>query len=144
MVEHVTLSLSKLPGEDVPANSEASSSFNSASEAIQEESQPRIADVGHARARSIELAVIWVEKGRKGSDRWVDECSEEQLRAYRLRKRLKWLFGLIKYGSLLLALFEEPSWCLGDDIPCADKQNGIVPKSRTCRTRYQIRLNWSW
>lgn len=72
------------------------------------------------RAGYVELAVVWVEKARKGSIQWVDSCHESQMRIYRLRKRVKPLVHFVMFVYLALAVFEEPSWCLGDAVPCAD------------------------
>ncbi|CAE8655861.1 unnamed protein product [Polarella glacialis] len=70
-------------------------------------------DVGQEEASAVELAVIWVRKATKGSTQWVDSCPKSQLVQYQCRKRLKPLMVFVKYGYLALALFEEPSWCLG-------------------------------
>jgi len=69
-------------------------------------------------ASSYENAVIWIEKAQKGSQNWVEECSCEQLQAYRLRKWLKPLTTLVKYLLLALAICEVPSWCLQDQTKC--------------------------
>lgn len=78
---------------------------------------PRMAD-------DVELAVIWVEKARRGSTRWVDRCSKAQIRAYRLRKWLKPAGTATKGMLLSIALFELPSWCIQDATPCAEELGG--------------------
>lgn len=72
-------------------------------------------------ASPVELAVVWIEKARKGSIQWVDECSESQVRIYRFRKRSRPFVHLVMFMYLGLAVVEQPSWCLGDKHPCADR-----------------------
>eukprot|EP00929_Paragymnodinium_shiwhaense_P066655 TRINITY_DN3345_c0_g1_i2.p1 TRINITY_DN3345_c0_g1~~TRINITY_DN3345_c0_g1_i2.p1 ORF type:complete len:805 (+),score=209.38 TRINITY_DN3345_c0_g1_i2:118-2532(+) len=75
-------------------------------------------------ASPVELAVIWVEKARKGSCTWVDSCTDSQLAWYRLRKRLQPGFATILIVLLLLSLFEEASWCLGPNLNCKVTEDG--------------------
>merc|ERR1719161_1353863 len=65
------------PAPRTPTTSQASSSSSN------------LIEPGVDYASPIELAVIWVEKGRKGSSAWVDRCPEAQVKIYRFRKRLK-------------------------------------------------------
>jgi len=73
---------------------------------------------GSKVASPIESAVVWVEKAQKGSQNWVENCSEEQLNAYHLRKTLKPLTSFMKYLLLAIGIFEVPSWCLSDHTQC--------------------------
>lgn len=71
------------------------------------------------------IAVIWVEKAQTGSLQWTSQCSEDQLNAYRLRKKLKPVTTLVKYCLLLLAFFEIPSWCLQQQSICPGKRTDM-------------------
>lgn len=73
---------------------------------------------GGGQASPVDLAVVWVDKASKGRSGWVRSCSEFQLKAYRLRKRLKPFMDAVKWTMLGLALFETPSWCLFNDEEC--------------------------
>jgi len=73
-----------------------------------------------------ELAVVWVRKARKGSTRWVDECTKRQLQYYVWHKRTKTLSKVVKFVLLFQAIFETPSWCLTDNIDCASERPGML------------------
>eukprot|EP00931_Biecheleriopsis_adriatica_P104399 TRINITY_DN7907_c0_g1_i2.p1 TRINITY_DN7907_c0_g1~~TRINITY_DN7907_c0_g1_i2.p1 ORF type:complete len:742 (+),score=108.15 TRINITY_DN7907_c0_g1_i2:83-2308(+) len=69
-------------------------------------------------ADRVDVAVVWVEKAKSMSKQWTDCCSVRQLRAYRLKKQLKPLMTSLKYVLLLMAAFEEPSYCLMGSHSC--------------------------
>jgi len=86
----------------------------------------------------VENAVIWTVKGQNGSLQWADNCSLAQVQLYWLRKRLRPAFSLLMICYLSLALFEQPSWCLGDNKPCANQLDGVfssgIPTFETALT----------
>jgi len=69
-------------------------------------------------ADPVDIAVVWVEKAKSMSTQWTDSCSVGQLRAYRLKKQLKPFITSVKYVLLVMAAFENPSYCLLDSHSC--------------------------
>jgi len=70
----------------------------------------------------VEIAAVWLHKATKGSDKWLDGCSRRQLQYYMLRRKLRPLTMAVKHIYLLLAIFEEPSWCLAES---SDAEDGV-------------------
>ncbi|CAE7869953.1 TPC1 [Symbiodinium microadriaticum] len=75
-----------------------------------------------AEVSPVEIAAVWLHKATKGSDKWLDCCSRRQLQYYMLRRKLRPLTLAVKHIYLLLAIFEEPSWCLAES---SDAEDGV-------------------
>ncbi|CAE7242664.1 tif211 [Symbiodinium sp. CCMP2592] len=82
-----------------------------------------------AEVSPVEIAAVWLHKATKGSDKWLDGCSRRQLQYYMLRRKLRPLTMAVKHIYLLLAIFEEPSWCLAES---SDAEDGVcIEQHRT-------------
>lgn len=72
----------------------------------------------HESAPDIIQAVIWAEKAKHGSSKWVKSCRKDQLEYFWLFRRTAWMTTVAKWVLILTTVFEVPSWCHGSKAIC--------------------------